>query len=179
MRGLRLAGRVASLAAAVLLLLPLWPSAALVPPALSPFVAVGGAVAARAVGAATLLGLPVLVLALLRRRGFCRYACPVGLLLEGVGRLRPRAGRRPVRLPPLGQWAALLTLGGALVGYPLFLWLDPLALFAGVFSVGRGPLGSAASLTALGLPALLLDGVEPGQRGYTDARHTALLKGVN
>ncbi|MCX7007110.1 MAG: 4Fe-4S binding protein, partial [Kiritimatiellaeota bacterium] len=59
-------------------------------PAFSPFVATGGALAARAAGVVTLLALPVLLFVLLVRRGFCRYACPTGLVLELAGRLRSR-----------------------------------------------------------------------------------------
>jgi ferredoxin-type protein NapF len=157
---LRHATRGLALGVAVLLLLPVlpWPWVAVIPPAVSPFVALCGAVAARAVTVVTWLGLPVLVLGLLRRRWFCRFACPVGLLLDGVGRLRPGGRKAPVRLPPVGQWVLLLTLGGALVGYPLLLWLDPMAILAGLFGLWRQPLGSAGMVTALGLPALLVLG---------------------
>ena len=109
-----------------------------------------------AVSLATLVALPVLLIVLVRRRWFCRFVCPTGLLADLVGRLRGPGAARGSKLPPIGQWLALLTLGGAAVGYPLFLWLDPLAIFAGfVHAWGRG-MGSAVWLSALGLPLVLL-----------------------
>lgn len=128
-----------------------WPWAATGLPAFSPFVAFCSAVATRAVGLVALLGLPIPILSVALRRGFCRYGCPVGLLLEWVGRLRARA--RPPHLPPVGQWVLLLTVAGSLAGYPLLLWLDPLALFQGFFGAVRPPI---VWLSAIGLPAVVL-----------------------
>lgn len=63
----------------------------------------------------------------------------------------------------VGQWLALLTLGGAVLGYPFFLWLDPLAIFNGFLNAWRQPVALASLLTGLGLPLLLLlDLVAPG-----------------
>jgi ferredoxin-type protein NapF len=149
--------RFACLTIACALLVPAWPwdPAVLAVPALSPFVAIGSAIAVRAVSLVSLVALPVLLIVLVRRRWFCRYVCPTGLLADLVGRVRGPGAARGVRLPPIGQWLALLTLGGAVVGYPLFLWLDPLAIFAGfVHAWGRG-LGLAVWLSAAGLPLVL------------------------
>ena len=154
----RWAVRFACLAAACGLLVPAWPwdAATLVVPALSPYVAGGAALAARTVSQVTLLAVPGLLIVLVRRRWFCRFVCPTGLLADLVGRLRGPRAPRGSKLPPLGQWLALLTLGGAVVGWPLFLWLDPLAIFAGfVHAWGRGP-GWVAWLSAIGLPLVLL-----------------------
>lgn len=157
----RLALRCAVLAAAVALALPLVPCLGVlkVLPGVSPFVAACAALAARSITTVALFGLPVLVLALLVPRGFCRYACPVGLLQEIVGRLRPRAGTAWVRVPPLGQAAAMLTLGGAAVGYPLLLWLDPLVIFSSFFGAWREPVTAISVATSLALPLILLVGV--------------------
>ena len=125
-------------------------------PAVSPFGAVASAISVRAVGGLALLAVPVVVLVLVFHRWFCRYGCPVGLLQELVARLRPHAPKPWRKWPALGQWLMLLTLGGALLGYPLFLWLDPLALFNGFLNAWRQPLALATLLTGLGLPALLL-----------------------
>ncbi|MBM4039802.1 MAG: 4Fe-4S binding protein [Planctomycetes bacterium] len=131
-----------------------WPWAATGLPALSPFVALCSAAAARAIGIVALLALPVLVLSIALRRGFCRYGCPMGMLLEWAGRLR--RGARAPRVPRIGQWVLLITLAGSLVGYPLLLWLDPLALFHGFFGALRSPFGALALLSAIGLPAVVL-----------------------
>ena len=118
-------------------------------PAMSPFVTVCSAIATRSLGVAAMIGVPFLVVALISRRWLCRNACPVGLLVETIGRFGPA---KSVSLPPLGQWIALLTFAGALVGYPLLLWLDPMAMFSGVF----GALHTATMLSAVGLPVVLL-----------------------
>ncbi len=133
-------------------------------PAFSPFVAGCGALAARTVGTVALLVLPVLLLVLLVRRGFCRFACPTGLLLELVARLRGAdAPDVPKKFPRLNSVIALLTLGGAALGYPLLLWLDPLALFNGFLGAWRWPLQLVT--LAAGVPlvvVLVLELIRPG-----------------
>ena len=125
-------------------------------PALSPFIAVASAISVRAVSVLALLAMPLLLLVLVYPRWFCRHGCPVGLLQEMVERFRPEAPRRRLKWPSIGQWLVLLTLGGALLGYPLFLWLDPLAIFNGFLNAWRQPMALATLLTGLGLPLLLL-----------------------
>jgi len=187
--------RLAAFAAAVVLavdVLP-WPWGPRVLPSLSPYVTIGSAVALRTVHAAALVGLPALLIVLVRRRWFCRYVCPVGMMTECAGRLRPSGktstvdcwvaaegeassepatvgpedvARRPRarpglvrRMPSLGPWIALVTLGGACFGYPLLLWLDPLAIFHGAFSAGRDPAGAAGAVSAAVLAAIVLTSV--------------------
>ncbi|MEW6358677.1 MAG: 4Fe-4S dicluster domain-containing protein [Planctomycetota bacterium] len=150
--------RCCVLGIAILLALPVfpWPSAPMIVPAASPHITVAAAVATRAVGMTALIGLPVLVIALFRRRWFCRYACPVGLILETAGRLRKSSNPGWKVLPPIGQWMLLITLGGAILGYPLLIWLDPLSIFNGFFGVFRRPVTASAALAAMGLPILLI-----------------------
>ena len=160
-RRVRVFTRLAALAIAVVLaagVLP-WVWTPMVVPAASPFVIIASVIALRAAGVAVLAGFPVLVLAMRRPRWFCRWACPVGIMEENLGRARPAAARRFVKWPPVGQWIALLTLGGAVAGYPLFLWLDPLALLSGFVGVWRWPLTVASAVAAVGLPAVLVFGV--------------------
>ncbi|MFA6545761.1 MAG: 4Fe-4S dicluster domain-containing protein [Limisphaerales bacterium] len=153
--GLRFATRWLSLAVGAALVLPWW----MVPVPLasfSPFVALCSALVTWTTGFVVLLGVPVLVLAMLKPLWFCRFACPVGFLQELLRRLRPDSEVRWHHWPLLGRWFALLTLAGALVGYPLFLWLDPLAIFSGFFSAWRQPFTTAAVCAGLALPAALL-----------------------
>jgi ferredoxin-type protein NapG len=130
-------------------------------PALSPFVAVAAIVTTRTLPALAGLGLAVGAIALWRHRLFCRWVCPVGPCMDGASWLGRRLGRRSARFPPLGRWILGLTLGGACLGYPVLLWLDPLARFAGLFVLGdRGPrlglgLSIAGFLTLLLLNVLL------------------------
>jgi ferredoxin-type protein NapF len=73
-----------------------------------------------------------------------------------LARVRPSAGASLARWPPVGQWAALLTLGGACVGYPLLLLLDPMALASAFVGAWRWPLMLAGLVAAIGLPIVLL-----------------------
>jgi ferredoxin len=154
----RPAGRWLALIAAVALAWPLRreSSTSVVLPALSPFLAVASAISVRSVSVLALLAVPVLMLVLVFPRWFCRHACPVGLLQEVVERIRPGASKQWRKVASIGQWLVLLTLGGALLGYPLFLWLDPLAIFNGCLNAWRRPIALATLLPGLGLPLLLL-----------------------
>jgi ferredoxin-type protein NapF len=156
--GLRLLVRAACLLAAIAALWPLVPDTNLSRwvPALSPFVAVAGVLATRGLHAAAWLGLVVGAAVLVRRRLWCRWFCPVGLCMDGVSRVERRLGLRPGRGPRLGQWMVLATLGGACLGYPLLLWLDPLAIFTGMFALREPRLGYGAWLSAAGFGALVI-----------------------
>lgn len=134
-------------------------------PALSPFVAVSTLLATRRIGWFTLCALPVLILAYRRRRAFCLHLCPMGLVLDTCGRLRRRkVGAAYARVPAFGYWAALFTIGGALVACPLLLALDPIGILAGALGGAQPPLspgrldyaGGFAALVALSMafPAL-------------------------
>ena len=156
--GLRLLVRAACLLAAIAALWPLVPDADLSRwvPAFSPFVALAGVLATRGLHAVAWLGLVVGAAVLVRRRLLCRWFCPLGLCMDGVSWMGRRLGRRLGRGPLWGQWIVLATLGGACLGYPLLLWLDPLAIFAGVFGLGQRHLGYGAWLSAAGFAAVFL-----------------------
>jgi len=146
--------RLAVVAAAAILSMQVipWFSAAAAWPAASPLLAICAAVAARAAGLLALAGLPLLVLALVRGRWFCRHLCPTGYLLIWAGKLGRRHPADLRRFPAPGLGLCLVMLGGALAGFPLLLNLDPLAQFSGFFSAWQG----ADWTWVNGLPALSL-----------------------
>jgi ferredoxin-type protein NapF len=165
LRRWRLLGRGLVLAAAILLLGPLsdrgggpaWFAG------LSPYVAGGAIVATRALHAMAWLGLLVGLVVCVRRRFFCRWLCPAGLLLDGVGKVACRCGSRPARRGKLGAWLLWITVGGAVFGFPLFLWLDPLAIFSAAASIPHPDAGLARWYAGGILVAIVVvDLVRPG-----------------
>ena len=153
-RGLRI---LAFLLAALLALQVLpWRAAARGFLGLSPVLGGLGALAARAATPWLLLGLPVLGIAFFRSRWFCRYLCPTGFAAELAGRLNPRGRGRFARWPNVGRVLLAILVGAAACGAPLFLWLDPLAIFNGFFAAWRAPLAWSSCAFALGLPLVLL-----------------------
>ena len=133
-----------------------WASAAALVPAASPFVGIAATLATRAVSLTALVALPVLILAVIRGRFFCRWGCPVGLLTECAGRLSPVSPTRCKPVPRLGRVLVLLSAGAAAVGYPLFLWLDPQAIFSGAVGLIGSTTEIAARVSAATLAGLLL-----------------------
>jgi ferredoxin-type protein NapF len=138
--------------------LPAWDTALYVT-ALSPFVAAFSLLAARAWPATAGLGLAIGLATLVRHRLFCRWLCPLGVCLEAAGGVGRRLGRPPWHGLRVGPWIVLLTAGGALLGYPFLLWLDPLAIFAGLFDAlarAREPLAWFGALGFAGTMVLSL-----------------------
>ena len=149
-----------------------WVKGPMLVAAVSPYVAVCSLLARRGLEAHPVAGLPawsdgllwraqfiglaVALVAVFRARWFCRYGCPVGLLTEPLRRLRPSARSTAAKLPHFGRWLALATVSSAALGYPLLLWLDPLALFSGAFSVAhdRASWAGWVSGSILGLIAI-------------------------
>jgi ferredoxin-type protein NapF len=124
-------------------------------PALSPFSAVSSAVAKQSVGWVFILCLPVLVMGILKGRWFCFHLCPTGFLAELAGKLRPGSKSKFVSMPRVGGIIVLFAVGGAILGYPLFLWLDPLCIFNGFFSIWHSPIVLFTILPAVGLVLII------------------------
>ena len=123
-------------------------------PSLSPFNALL-AVAAGAGGLFLLGSLAVAVVCVFWPRAFCRWLCPAGTCQDAVscrGKRRTWIGR----VPQIGAGLVFVGTGAALVGYPLFGWLDPLVLFNSAFGLARHPLELRDWLAAAGFPLLLL-----------------------
>ncbi|HOZ50012.1 MAG TPA: 4Fe-4S binding protein [Candidatus Hydrogenedentes bacterium] len=127
-------------------------------PALSPFIAICAVLATRTVGIALLCGAPMLVFVAIRRRGFCRFFCPVGWLLELCAKVSRSTPDSYARLPRVGRWVALITLGGAILSVPFLLALDPLAMCASALGTLDMPLSRASIPAAAGFVLLIVSG---------------------
>lgn len=130
----RRAVRIAALLVSLVLVLPWtpWPQATAVLPSASPFIAVGALLAGAAPSVVMLGAVLIGVVCLWSRRFFCRYLCPMGLLLDCAS-LAPYRKMDVRRVPRIGPLLVTATLAGAAFGFPLFLWLDPLSLFSALF----------------------------------------------
>jgi ferredoxin len=144
------------LATLLLLPFPFWVDSSRIFVQASSFITLCTILAGGTLWVGSILGLIFAVISLVRKRWFCRYICPVGLLLDTVSGMK-----FPVRIwwkrsPPIGKYIVLLTAVGAILGYPLFLWMDPLAFLNNAFSVynATNVLSVIASLS--GIVVLLL-----------------------
>jgi MauM/NapG family ferredoxin protein len=124
--------------------------------AASPFVTLSSLLATRTIHWFSWLGIVVLLIVAWRQRWFCRWVCPLGVCADQASWLGRRWGRGRGHWPVVGQWIALLTLIGAAVGYPLLLWLDPLALLSASFSALSAPQTPIAWWFLSGVGAVLL-----------------------
>jgi ferredoxin len=129
--------RLACLLLATLLLLPFpfWINGSGIFVQASAFVTACTILAGGTFWVGSILGLGFSVISIFRKRFFCRYVCPVGLILDTVSGIK-----LPVKIwwkgcPPIGRYIVLLTAAGAIAGYPLFLWMDPLAFLNNAFFV--------------------------------------------
>ena len=135
------------LATLLLLPFPFWINSSRIFVQSSSFVTICTILAGGTIWVGSILGLAFAVISLARKRWFCRYICPVGLLLDAVSGVKFPGRFWWKRFPPIGKYIVLLTAAGAILGYPLFLWLDPLAFLNNAFSVynATGVLSAIAS----------------------------------
>lgn len=134
---LRLYVRLGCFLVATLLLwpFPFWFDRSKILVQASSFVTICTILAGGTLWVGSILGLGFSVISLARKRWFCRYICPVGLLLDTVSGMKLPIKTWWKGCPPIGRYIVLLTTAGAIAGYPLFLWMDPLAFLNNAFSV--------------------------------------------
>ena len=122
---------------------------------LSPFVVLSSSIASRSIGVGALLALIVAVVSSFKKRWFCLYLCPTGFLLENVNHAGLRKASWWSKCPPIGRYVAILTIIGAIAGYPVLLWMDPLCIFSSPFAMNRATNPLSVFLVCLGLGALV------------------------
>ncbi len=144
------------LATLLLLPFPFWIDSSRIFVQASSFIALCTILAGGTIWVGSILGLVFAVTALARKRWFCRYICPVGLLLDTVSGVKLPGRIWWKRIPPIGKYIVLLTAAGAILGYPLFLWMDPLAFLNNAFSVYKARDILSAIVSLSGIVVLLL-----------------------
>ena len=144
------------LATLVLLPLPFWIDRSRLFVQASAFVTICTLLGGSVIGMGFILGLVFSAISLFRKRWFCRWICPVGLLLDTVSGKRMKGRRWWKGCPPIGRYIVLMTAVGAVVGYPLFLWMDPLVLFNNAFSVCTATTVFSAVISLSGMVVLII-----------------------
>jgi ferredoxin len=144
------------LATLLLLPFPFWIHSSRIFAQASSFITIFAILAGGTIWVGSILGLAFAVISLVRKRWFCRYICPVGLLLDTVSSVKLPVGIWWRRSPPIGKYILILTAAGAIVGYPLFLWMDPLAFLNNAFSAYKAADVLSALVSLSGIVVLLL-----------------------
>ena len=144
------------IAALLLLPLPFWINSSRILVQASPFITICTILAGETLWFGSILGIGIFVISLVRKRFFCRYICPVGLLLDTVSDIKLPAKTWWKGCPSLGRFIVLITIAGSVIGYPLFLWMDPLAILNNAFSVYKASDLLSAIISLAGIVILLL-----------------------
>jgi len=144
------------LATLLLLPFPFWIDSSRIFVQASSFITICTILAGGTIWVGSILGLFFAAISLARKRWFCRYICPVSLLLDTVSGMK-----LPVRIwwkrsPPIGKYIVLITAAGAILGYPLFLWMDPLAFLNNAFSAYKAADVLSVIVSLSGIVVLLL-----------------------
>ena len=121
----------------------------------SPFVALSSSIATRSVSVGVVFALVVAIASSFKKRWFCLYLCPTGFLLENTSHVGLRKASWWTKCPPVGRYVAILTLVGAVAGYPVLLWMDPLCIFSSPFAVNKATNTISVILVSLGLGTLV------------------------
>jgi len=123
---------------------------------LSPNVMLASVIAVRSVVLFNLLGIIVLLFCLYRKRWFCGVLCPTGWCCQHVSGKVHRT--RFIHISAnIGKFIAVFTIASAILGYPLLLWIDPLVIFTGFFTIFRfEELSVSVIVSLLFFPFILL-----------------------
>jgi len=122
---------------------------------LSPFIMLNSVFTLKSFVLLNDIGFLILAFVLFRKRWFCIHLCPVGWSCDKVSALSNKSFSYS-RMPDIGKWLAIISLVASLIGVPLFVIFDPLAIFHGFFSIFSGVFDPAKILFYSFFPLLLL-----------------------
>ncbi len=123
---------------------------------LSPYLMLNSVLALRSFVILNLAGAIVLLIVVIRKRWFCSHLCPVGWCCDKVSGPGRRKTCRCNKLPEIGKWIAVISLGASVTGFPLLAILDPLAVFNGFFTVFQGNLSFPGFLWIIVFPLIII-----------------------
>ena len=123
---------------------------------MSPFIMLNSVFVLKSFVLLNLAGILILLLVFIKDRFFCHYLCPVGWCCDKISGMSPRQASTHKKIPPLGKWLALLSLGASAAGIPLLILLDPMSVFHSFFSAFSGNPGFMTIVSLAGFPVLLL-----------------------
>lgn len=101
---------------------------------LSPFIMLNSVFSLKSLVLLNCIGFIILALIFYRKRWFCNNLCPVGWSCDKVSGLSNKTYTYR-RVPDFNKWIAISSLLASLIGFPIFVILDPLAIFNGFFSI--------------------------------------------
>jgi ferredoxin len=127
--------------------LPLW---------FSPFLMLNSVLVLKSLVLLNIIGFIILIIVIFRKRWFCNYFCPVGFLLGKIPKSRYNIGFSLNSVPYLNKWLLIISLAGALIGFPIFIILDPLLIFNGFFIFILHPFYPYIFILGTVLPVILL-----------------------
>lgn len=103
-----------------------------------------------------ILSLFVIIVSFFNKRWYCRFLCPVGWGCDLMSRLGAGRGLKSFKIPEIGKYLSVASLTAALIGVPIFIFLDPLAIFNSFFTGLFVSSAFAGFLTLSFLPVLLI-----------------------
>jgi len=122
---------------------------------LSPFIMLNSVIAVKSFVWLNIVAFPVLLFVFFRKRWFCLNLCPAGWCFDRISALNKDKTYTYKRLPDIGKWLAIISLASAIIGLPLFLVFDPLAIFNGFFTILSGGMNIFAIISLSGFLLLL------------------------
>ena len=107
---------------------------------LSPFIMLNSVVVLKTFVLLNLAAILILIPIIFKKRWFCQNLCPVGWSCDLISGLKKDRTNTYDKIPEIGKWLAIISLTAAIAGIPLFIFLDPLAIFYGFFLIFiKGP----------------------------------------
>lgn len=104
-----------------------------------------------------IIGFIILIIVWFKKRWFCNYLCPAGFLLNRAPHYkRFKTDVSILKVPLINKWLVIISLGGALLGFPFFIFLDPILIFNGFFMVFFHPFHYNLLFLCAGFSLLLI-----------------------